>query len=50
MAIIGKYGITQNEVDEMFATGEWLALPHRTRSGQWHIVGPSATTSEAEQP
>ena len=42
LALAGKYGVTKDEVDTMFALGEWIALPHRTRPDQVYLVGPTA--------
>jgi hypothetical protein len=42
LAIIGQYGVGKEAVDAMFALGEWVALPHGTRAGQLHLVGPAA--------
>ena len=42
LALAERYGVSREEVDAMFALGEWTALPHRTRPEQVLLNGPTA--------
>ena len=45
LALAGKRGFTREEVDGMFAAGEWVLLRHPTRPQQVYLVGPAPGTT-----
>jgi hypothetical protein len=45
---IGRYGVTQEDIDGMLASGEWVTVRHPTRSGQLILIGRAGGDAERQ--